>query len=220
MSLAGELLRCASLMMGYRIHRNEDSIARALIDIVSSSKYFYKFCLITVILGVVVYNIFPRFSRKSGGSTITVKGENFGLSGSKSIIRIAGKKSTFCWYPPNEFVPDSAPTNTNLLAAHCSDGVLDFDEDKTDCGGTDCPPCIANILPVHCSNGILDYDETAVGVVETKLGIQDCGGSCLSPASCCDGKQDNDETGVDCGGSVCQPCNRKDALSLSCAAVE
>ena len=158
---------------------------------------------------VEVFNIYPRFGRKSGGSIITVRGENFGLSGSRSIARIAGKKSTWCRYPPDEFVPENAPTNANLLASHCSDGILNYDEDKPDCGGADCAPCIADVLAVHCSNGILDYDETAVGIIVTKLGVQDCGGSCHTPASCCNGLQDSDETGPDCGGSFCQPCNRE-----------
>uniref|UniRef100_A0A7S0MBC6 Laminin IV type A domain-containing protein n=1 Tax=Cryptomonas curvata TaxID=233186 RepID=A0A7S0MBC6_9CRYP len=156
---------------------------------------------------VQIFNIFPRFGRKSGGSTITVKGENFGLTGSQSALRIAGKKSRACRYPFTEFVPNNAPTNADLLAAHCTNQVLDVDEDKIDCGGIDCPKCIANALPHHCSNGVLDFDETAVGTVATKLGLQDCGGKCLSAASCCNGKQDNDETGADCGGTHCQPCD-------------
>lgn len=35
-----------------------------------------------------VTRILPRFSRRTGGATITVIGENFGLSGSQPIVRI------------------------------------------------------------------------------------------------------------------------------------
>jgi hypothetical protein len=55
----------------------------------------------------------------------------------------------------------------------------------------------------------------AVGRIETRIGIQDCGGGCLSSSFCCNGQRDNDETGVDCGGSSCQPCNREFPILLN-----
>jgi hypothetical protein len=204
-------LRCAVANQALIVMARADIVRLFLVN-------WHKKIWITKVIppGVQIFNIFPRFGRKSGGSKITVKGENFGLSGSQSVLRIAGKKSKACRYPFTEFVPNNAPTNADLLAAHCTNQVLDMDEDKTDCGGVDCPKCIANALPHHCSNGVLDFDETAVGTITTKLGLQDCGGKCLSAASCCNGKQDNDETGADCGGTHCQPCDRESYLPLSC----
>lgn len=126
-------------------------------------------------------SIYPRFGRRSGGAIVTVRGENFGLTGSRPILRVAGRKSPRCWYPPTEFVP-GAPVGNGSLSSHCTNGLLDGGEDKPDCGGPDCPPCVAGLLPLHCSNGALDValGEVLVGKVVFSNGFtQDCGGSCL-----------------------------------------
>jgi hypothetical protein len=44
----------------------------------------------------------PRFARRTGGSTITVIGENFGISGTHPIVRVGGQACTRTqfWVPP------------------------------------------------------------------------------------------------------------------------
>lgn len=71
--------------------------------------------------------------------------------------------------------------------ASCSDGKLNQDEIRTDCGGV-CAPCQT------CSDGILNQDEVKI----------DCGGVCSVCQTCTDGIQNQSETGVDCGG----PCGK------------
>jgi hypothetical protein len=57
---------------------------------------------------VRVKTVFPRFARRTGGATITVRGENFGLEGSTPIVRVGGLMCQRTWYPG----PDS-PTSGN-----------------------------------------------------------------------------------------------------------
>lgn len=56
-------------------------------------------------------------------------------------------------------------------------------------------------------------DETNAGGASCFNGLQDgdetgvdCGGSCAPCATCDDGIKNGDETGIDCGGSFCEPC--------------
>jgi hypothetical protein len=131
-----------------------------------------------------VRHVYPRSSRRSGGARITVFGENFGLHG-KSFARLAGKKAARCHFPK---------------AQHCTNGILDWDEQNVDCGGLNCPPC--TYLHPHCSNGLLDYDEDKL----------DCGGKdCERCATmtlvphCSNGVRDFDEIAIDRGGADCLP---------------
>jgi hypothetical protein len=41
---------------------------------------------------IKVTRVYPRFARRTGGASITVEGQNFGLSGSEPIVRIGGRK--------------------------------------------------------------------------------------------------------------------------------
>lgn len=76
----------------------------------------------------------------------------------------------------------------------CGDGVLNGNEEETDCGGPDCEPCPS------CTDGLLNGDE---------IGI-DCGGlecpPCATDGNCTNGIIDGDEAYIDCGGTICPPC--------------
>lgn len=76
----------------------------------------------------------------------------------------------------------------------CGDGVLNGNEEETDCGGPDCEPCPS------CTDGLLNGDE---------IGI-DCGGlecpPCATDGNCTNGILDGDEAWIDCGGTICPPC--------------
>ena len=52
---------------------------------------------------VTITAVRPRFSRRSGGATVTVEGENFGVTGAGSILRVAGKSAHNCRFPANSF---------------------------------------------------------------------------------------------------------------------
>ena len=114
---------------------------------------------------VKIKSIYPRFARRSGGALVTVIGENFGLGGSASILRVNGMPARSCKYPTAEFIPGNAPVPEKDLSEHCTNGKWDFGEDSIDCGGGDCPLCIPPILPDHCLNGILEADLGETGAV-------------------------------------------------------
>ena len=75
----------------------------------------------------------------------------------------------------------------------CADGLQNGDETGVDCGGVLCEPCNTTV-PGCTDPGAHNYDPTAT--------VDD--GSC---ETCADGLQNGDETGVDCGGVLCEPCN-------------
>jgi len=50
---------------------------------------------------VKVTRVLPRFGRRTGGSIVTVIGENFGLSGSNPIVRINGRACQRTYYAPS-----------------------------------------------------------------------------------------------------------------------
>lgn len=159
---------------------------------------------------VSITSIFPKFSRRSGGAVVTVTGENFGLTGSRSILRIGGKPAPRCSYPEEEFPLTNPPLARTFLAASCRNRVLDTGEDKTDCGGRLCEPCVQRSFPEHCTNRVLDTTrgETSRGYQPNSLGlIHDCGGPCGQPDHCCDRLQNFGETGLDCGGLDCLACS-------------
>ncbi len=89
----------------------------------------------------------------------------------------------------------------------CDDGIQNGSETGLDCGGTKCDPC-----PVPVSGCM---DETAHNY-NADAEVDD--GSC---ETCTDGIMNGDETGVDCGGSLCAPCGDScaTALEISCGDV-
>jgi Sulfatase-modifying factor enzyme 1 len=95
------------------------------------------------------------------------------------------------------------------VAASCSDGILDGTETDFDCGGASCPPCTDGM---KCGAGA----NAGNNCVNKVCGAGDAGscatGTCCPP-SCTDGKQNGNETDVDCGGTsymgqpACSACN-------------
>lgn len=84
----------------------------------------------------------------------------------------------------------------NRIPPNCYDGILNNDEEAIDCGG----PC--KLCPPTCDNGIQDI-RPEEGWVEEGI---DCGGPCTACPTCFDGILNQDETGIDCGGLLCNPC--------------
>ncbi len=72
----------------------------------------------------------------------------------------------------------------------CSNGIQDTGEDAVDCGGN-CPPCVTGCSDTNAHN----YDPE-VDIVDNSL--------CLT---CIDNTQNGDESGIDCGGKKCGPCD-------------
>ena len=89
---------------------------------------------------------------------------------------------------------DLANTGTcGVPAPACDDGTKNGDESDVDCGGA-CPGCMVGQAcgkDADCASGNCDVGASNV---------------CLAAASCNDGMQNQDETGVDCGGMTCSPC--------------
>lgn len=155
-------------------------------------------------------HVYPRTSRRNGGTKITVFGENFGLDGT-SALRVGGQEGQCTFYRAqhctNGFTDydeenvDCGGQNCPVCSyvyPHCEDGVLNLDEEKIDCGGANCAACKIMNLSAHCSNGILDFDEEA----------PDIGGADCLPGFCFDTRLAGDKTDRlgNCGGS-CQPCD-------------
>lgn len=75
----------------------------------------------------------------------------------------------------------------------CISRQRDFDETGIDCGGPTCPPCPVGQgcnVTFDCQQGL-----TCSGFVCSAIAVE----------SCFDGVQNQNETGIDCGG-VCAPC--------------
>jgi len=100
----------------------------------------------------------------------------------------------------------------SCMPCHCLNGILDGDELEVDCGGS-CPQC-------GCFNEVQDGNETDTDCGgecppcedgEGCLTDEDCesgyclNGTCVTP-TCFDGILNQDETSIDCGGSICPPC--------------
>ena len=75
----------------------------------------------------------------------------------------------------------------------CGDGVQNQDETDVDCGGATCPAC--------------DDGEMCTVGTDCTSQICDPGTMTCTARTCADGVQNQDETDVDCGGSVCPGCN-------------
>ena len=107
-------------------------------------------------------------------------------------------------------------TCREVNATHCHNKTLDSDESDTDCGGNDCSKCDAgkrckehsDCASQKCTDGVCENAacQSDADCEETKT----CeSGVC---ATCTDGKQNNKETDVDCGGEYCKSCR----LDSSC----
>lgn len=83
---------------------------------------------------------------------------------------------------------------TCQAAPTCNDNMKNQGETDVDCGGGSCPSCGVGkgcITDSDCSTGECDAGGTNV---------------CQATPTCNDAKKNQDETDVDCGGSICQPC--------------
>jgi hypothetical protein len=113
---------------------------------------------------VRVTRVIPRFSRRTGGATITVIGENFGLAGSNPIVRINGKPCQKTLFPPsvvrNDYrsLPTTAAGNTFTLQGtgdslvepnnHAGNALVNAYSSATD--------SMKQQYPEHCWNGMKD----------------------------------------------------------------
>ena len=88
------------------------------------------------------------------------------------------------------------PESNTCEAASCDDGVLNGSETDVDCGGPACSGCDTG---EDCG-----VDDDCASLV-----CDDVGGTCEAP-TCGDGVQNQDETGIDCGGDTCGPCDDGD----------
>ena len=68
---------------------------------------------------VKVTRVLPRFGRRTGGSIVTVIGENFGLSGSNPIVRINGRACQRTYYAPSTTIDQS------MYATYSKDGDVE-----------------------------------------------------------------------------------------------
>ncbi len=101
-------------------------------------------------------------------------------------------------------------TPVTVVAATCADTYLNNLETDVDCGGNNCR------ITKPCANG-------KKCVIGTDCLSKVCtGGICLAP-SCTDGAVNQDETDIDCGGTICNKCadgkiciQSSDCISLNC----
>merc|ERR1719163_1034869 len=68
---------------------------------------------------VKVTRVLPRFGRRTGGSIVTVIGENFGLSGSNPIVRINGRACQRTYYAPSTTIDQS------MYPTYSADGTVE-----------------------------------------------------------------------------------------------
>jgi hypothetical protein len=117
---------------------------------------------------------------------------------------------------------DARPIPSDARPATCLDGVKDGDESDVDCGGS-CDGC----GPHKLCYGDFDCSVTASGCEPATGGCfcQYITHQCVFD-HCYDGKISGDETDVDCGGSMCNPCvnglgcrQNSDCKSLACDGV-
>mmetsp|Transcript_25689 Transcript_25689/g.52345 ORF Transcript_25689/g.52345 Transcript_25689/m.52345 type:complete len:2398 (+) Transcript_25689:333-7526(+) len=117
---------------------------------------------------IKVTRVLPRFSRRTGGATITVMGENFGLTGSSPIVRINGKACQKTMFKAGVFRDESnspmtgtesyalTGTGDNLIQPNNPSGnaLVNAFNSATD--------SMKQQFPEHCWNGMLD-DGTDTG---------------------------------------------------------
>mmetsp|Transcript_9722 Transcript_9722/g.32526 ORF Transcript_9722/g.32526 Transcript_9722/m.32526 type:complete len:2440 (+) Transcript_9722:200-7519(+) len=144
---------------------------------------------------IKVKQVLPRYSRRSGGASITVLGENFGLTGSNPIVRINGKACRKTSFPASIVRDESraqkaAAGDNNYILSGAGD-VLKSPNNMN--GNTlhnaynSATDTMKQQYPEHCWNGMQD-DGTSKGYNY---------GTAAIPKYI-----DQGETGIDTGG----PC--------------
>jgi hypothetical protein len=142
---------------------------------------------------VKVNRVLPRFGRRTGGSVMTVIGENFGLAGSQPIVRINGKRCQ-----RTDFAPGVIRDETNAVSSGTNafplQGPGDVRANPNSAAGNalvnaynSATDSMKQQFPEHCWNGMHD-DGTAKGYNY---------GTATAPKYINQG-----ETGIDVGG----PC--------------
>ncbi|KAA3630285.1 MAG: hypothetical protein DWQ02_18175, partial [Bacteroidetes bacterium] len=126
----------------------------------------------------------------SDGSTLA-SGGNFGSSETTNFC-VTGTPTIPGCTDPNAHNYDPNANQDDGSCETCTDGVQNGDETGVDCGGALCDACPTPI-PGCTDPNAHNYDPNA---------NQD-DGSC---ETCTDGVQNGDETGVDCGGALCDAC--------------
>ena len=87
-------------------------------------------------------------------------------------------------------------TNDTCEGVYCDDGELNGRETDIDCGGLDCTPCVDGqscLVPRDCHSEVCEVAASGEGICRL--------------ATCDDGVQNENETGVDCGGPDCGLCS-------------
>lgn len=113
---------------------------------------------------VRVLRVLPRFSRRTGGATITVVGENFGLAGSSPIVRINGKACRRTYFPPSIVRIDyaSLETSANSNAYLLSGTGTAMVQPSNPAGNalvnaySSATDSMKQRYPEHCWNGMMD----------------------------------------------------------------
>ena len=98
----------------------------------------------------------------------------------------------------NEIGVDCGGICASCLQPTCDDGIQNGIETDVDCGGNCLPCCLLEDTP--CDDG----DPETFDDIED--GQCNCIGSPGSITNCGDGIQNGSETGIDCGGVNCPPC--------------
>jgi len=144
---------------------------------------------------IKVNRVLPRYSRRTGGATVTVIGENFGLSGASPIVRINGRACQKTMLPPSVYRDESnSPKGVVGVESYALTGTGDNLVQPNNPAGNalvnafnSATDSMKQQFPEHCWNGMLD-DGTDTGYNY---------GTATSPKYINQG-----ETGIDTGG----PC--------------
>ncbi|MBN2724691.1 MAG: hypothetical protein JXR95_11530 [Deltaproteobacteria bacterium] len=165
-----------------------------------------KILLFLAILQMTLYSC--SFDTSGTGDPSVPHCADNGLSGDESDVDCGGSDCEPCAADMN------CNVNSDCLSGYCNDdgkcsssptcddNILNSDETDVDCGGSNCEPCGAGL---HC---ITNED-----CITSNCGD---GGICIFDPQCTDHEKNGDETDVDCGGSLCSPCeDTKNCLEAS-----
>jgi hypothetical protein len=93
---------------------------------------------------------------------------------------------------PSDLAMSADFAGDDLSVNLCKDGIQDGLETDVDCGGPVCFPCLDG-KKCLVSSDCASYTCSAALI-------------CVEPPSCVDGIKNQDETDIDCGGSICPAC--------------
>eukprot|EP00960_Hanusia_phi_P070874 767419-Hanusia_phi.AAC.4 len=149
---------------------------------------------------IKVKQVLPRYSRRSGGATITVLGENFGLTGSNPIVRVNGKPCRKTSFPASVIRDESraqqAAAGANNYILSGSGNLLkspnNMNGNTLENAYNSATDSMKQQYPEHCWNGMQDdgsskgynYGTAAIPkyINQGETGV-DTGGPCF-PSHC------------------------------------